>query len=113
MAKSLVVQIRTGLTRLSHKPWVHRDANDVVSGRNRRLSISSVQNKILTPELPDVSVRPPDADSLVTRYGGFSGRRRRATGQIVAVVIRGARIGLIFLYVDHAEASFGGAPYET
>src|SRR5215510_642060 len=112
MAKPVCITKPTGIEDgvRRHKWGIYSDANYVVSRWYWELSVSSVEHEILTTEFPDISIRPTDTDSLITSYGGLSGRRRGAAREIIPIVTRRTRICLILLHVDHAKASLGGTP---
>src|SRR5262249_33360046 len=58
------VRIAARLPGHGHETRIHRDADDVVSRRNRRLSIASVKHEVLSSKKPDVLVCPTGADAL-------------------------------------------------
>src|SRR4030095_9313490 len=113
MAKAVGIQIGTGLTGCRHKRWVDGYANNIVAGRNWCLAVSSVKHKILTAELPNISIRPADTDTLIASDGRLGRSCGRTARYIVTVVASRARIRLIFLDVYHAKSALGSTPNVT
>src|SRR5215813_6924962 len=87
-----------------NKSRIDCDANDVVTGRHYVLTIPSIENEILTAELPDIGVRPALAYTLIPGNVGSSANQK------LSVVVIWARICAILLDINHAEPAFSGAP---
>src|SRR5262245_49025321 len=75
---------------------IDSDANDVVTGRHYVLTIPSIENEILTAELPNIGVRPALADTLISSNFGSSANQK------LSVVVIWARICAILLEINHA-----------
>lgn len=105
MAKALRIDVRTRFTARGFERRIDGDANDVIARRHCRLSIATIQNKVLPGERESISVGPTRGDALVARNADratateFSWTRRNATD--------GHRIRIC---VEHAETAFGRAP---
>src|SRR4029078_5489632 len=113
MAKTGRVRKRTRLASRRRERRINRSPCDVPAWRNRILSISSIQNEKLTGKLPNISIGPTDANSLIARNSRFCRGSWCATAQIVSVVVSGTGKFLKFFYVDHAKATLGCTPGVT
>lgn len=93
-----------GLVTNRNESWIDCNANDVVPGRHYRLSVTTVENEILTAELPNIGVRPALAYALISRNAWSS------AAQKLAVVVIWAGVSAILLKVNHAEPAFSRTP---
>src|SRR4051794_10773575 len=105
MAKTLRVNIRTGLIALGNERRIHSDANDVVAGRHDGLSVATVQNEILSSQRETIGVGPTGGNTLVARNADGPttpelpfARRHATNGNRI-------RIG-----IQHAEPTFRCTP---
>src|SRR5262245_52616715 len=69
MAKTCRIRERTRLAGRCDERRINSDPDDVRARRNRILSIASIQNEKLTGKLPNISICPTHADSLIARNG--------------------------------------------
>src|SRR5262245_6360463 len=107
MANALVERIGkpARLASLRHESWIDGDADDVATGRYGVLPVPAVKNKELTPELPNIGVRPTLTYALIA-----SDVRGSAT-QKLSVVVIWAGVSAVLLNIDHAESALSCTPY--
>src|SRR5262245_4290818 len=85
---------------------IYCDPDDVVAGRDRRLSVAAVEQEELPAEPPVIDIRPAFADPLIAGYAD------RAATPEVRLVVGIAGVDLVLLHINHAEAALGRAPNE-
>src|SRR5216684_4301651 len=102
MAEPGQVHVRARFAVRGHERWVDRDADDVVSGRDRRLPVAAVQYEVLATEPLEVGVGVTDTDPLVTR-DSYPAADAVHPGPDTA-------IKLPRRHVDHTEPPLGGTP---
>src|SRR5262249_39184912 len=99
--------IAARLTSLRHEAGIDGDPQNVVSGWDFRLSIASIQNKILPAQKKHVRVGPSGANSLIPR------NTDRPTTAKLGALGRLSKVARIGIHVNHAKAALRGAPDET
>ena len=109
MAHAVVQRIGVSarLGSLWDETWINSDADDVVAWRYRRLTVSSIENEVLTTEFPNIGVRPPLTNPLIARNANST-----AAQEVSRVVVRSG-VCSVFLDINHAKAAFCRAPDNT
>src|SRR5262245_54241387 len=102
------LQEATRLTCNRRVGRIHRNADDVISGRYYWLPISAIQNEVLSTQEETIRIGPPGADALIARNSDRTARTelmifRRNTVEPVG----------IWVGVQHAKAALSGLPNET
>jgi len=105
-AGARVGELRVEHLGIRHERRVDGYSNNVLTGRNRRLTVPSIQQEVLASELPHVHIGPSFTDALIAWNA-----RGAATQEVPRVVI-GSRIRAVLLDVDHAEAALCRLPYK-
>src|SRR5262245_34189614 len=109
MADAGVVRIRieARLTSLRNESRIDRDPDNVLAGRNRRLSVSPIKQEVLSAEPPIINICPAFTDPLIP------GHADRTTVSEMRFIVRIPSVGVILLDVDHAKAALGRTPNES
>src|SRR5262249_40957724 len=78
---------------------------NVLAGRNRRLTVPSIQEEELASQFPHVHIGPSFTDALI------AWNTRGAATQEVPRIVIGSGIRAVLFDVDHAEAALCRLPY--
>src|SRR5215207_4298918 len=105
MTETFRINIRASLTTVSNKRWIDRNANDVVARRNRILTVTTVQNKVLTGKCKPISIGPACCNTLI------AGDTDRATASESCWTRRNTtNRNRVWIGIEHAEATLRRAP---
>src|SRR5438270_1056347 len=103
-----LLQKGAGFARGGSERRIYGDANQVISRRHNRLSVTAIQHKILAAEKETIRIRPAMADSLVAGNADGAAASELRTARRFCAVGGGNRVR-----IQHAKPFLGRLPDEA